>query len=259
MLTEAESLTVLQSYKKNFPETLFILGSGWNRVLESVQVEAELTYEDLFGVQATVPGHSGKLVIGKLGSKRIACMAGRFHMYEGFTARQATLPIRVFSKMGVKTVVITSASGGLNPHYKVGDFVVLRDVLSLFLALDNPLIGPQFLDVSQLFDPELRKRAKEFLTKESIAAHEGVYAYYHGPNYETPTDKMAFHHLGADVVGMSTVPEAFAAKWEGMKVLGLSFVTNLAFVKHDHKDVVAQAEAASEKMSALLKALLDQN
>lgn len=252
MLSEAESLSVLQKQITRMPQTLMILGSGWNKVVDELKIETEISYEDLFGVTATVPGHAGKLVIAQHGKKRLAIMVGRFHMYEGYTARQATLPIRVFAEAGVKRVVLTAACGALNEKYKVGDFVILSDMLTLFLSLDNPLIGPQFLDVSEAFDPAWRQTAKKVAIKHDIPFHEGTYCYYHGPNYETPADKMALRFLGGDVVGMSTVPETLMARWQKMDVLGLAFVTNLAFVKHDHHEVVAQAEKASAQMVQLL-------
>jgi purine-nucleoside phosphorylase len=239
------------------PETLMVLGSGWNKVIEHLKTETEIGYEQLFGVTATVPGHAGKLVIAEYQGKRVAIMAGRFHTYEGFTARQATLPIRVFAEAGIKNVILTAACGALNEKYKVGDFVILSDLITLFLALDNPLLGPQFLDVSEVFEPGLRAAARKVAVAKTIPFHEGSYCYYHGPNYETPADKMALRFLGADVVGMSTVPETLVARWHKLNVLGLAFVTNLAFVKHDHKEVVAQAEKASQQMSDLLLGILE--
>jgi purine-nucleoside phosphorylase len=257
MLNESESLKILQQRVKNVPKTLMILGSGWSKVIDQLDIETEIDFETLFGVKATVPGHAGKLVVARHKKERVAIMAGRFHTYEGFTARQATLPIRVFAEAGVTDLILTAACGGLNEKYKVGDFVILSDMLTLFLALDNPLLGPQFLDVSEVFDPTWRAQARSLAVELKIPFHEGIYCYYHGPNYETPADKMALRLLGADVVGMSTVPEALVARWHKMRVMGLAFVTNLAFVKHDHKEVVAQAEKASQQMSDMLLGLLE--
>jgi purine-nucleoside phosphorylase len=203
-------------------------------------------------VVSTVPGHAGKLVVGELNKKRVALMAGRFHMYEGHSGREATLPIRVLAQAGVKQLIVTSASGALNPKYEVGDFVVLSDLITVFASVDNPLKGTEFADLSEVFDPEMRQLAKKVLLEQNNQFREGVYVYLHGPNYETPADKMLLASLGADVVGMSTVPETMTARWLGIKVLGLSMVTNLAFVKHAHQDVLAAAEAASEKMVGVL-------
>jgi purine-nucleoside phosphorylase len=212
----------------------------------------------LFGVAAGVPGHEGKLVVARLGDRQVAFMAGRFHMYEGYTAEEVTRPIQVAAELGVKQLVVTAAGGALHEKYRVGDFVLLSDVLTLFLALQNPLIGPKFQDMSEAFDPAWRAVARQILVKHEIGFHEGVYSYYHGPNYESPADKMALKFLGGDLAGMSVVPELLMAKYLGMKVLGLGFVTNLAFVKHDHHEVVAQAEAASAKMVTLLSELIQQ-
>jgi len=256
MFSEQNSIEILQHEVSPFPETVVILGSGWNKILSKIKIECEIDYEVLFGVQATVPGHVGKLMIAKIGKKRVAFMSGRLHMYEGYSAREATSPIRVFASLGMKNLILTSASGALNEKYKVGDFVVISDLLTLFMSLDNPLIGPEFLDMSSVFCPDWRLKAMQILATEKIVFHEGVYCYYHGPNYETPADKMALRFLGADVVGMSVVPETIMARSLNVNVLGLSFVTNLAFVKHDHTDVVAQANKASAQMSKLLLGLL---
>jgi len=256
MLSESAALTILQSRVPKMPSTLMVLGSGWSKVIEELEVTTEIEYEELFGVKATVPGHAGKLVIAKYQGREVAIMAGRFHMYEGFTAREATLPIRVFAEAGVTDLILTAACGGLNEKYKVGDFVILSDLITLFLALDNPLVGPQFQDLSEVFDPAWRTQARAVAVANDIPVHEGTYCYYHGPNYETPADKMALRFLGADVVGMSTVPESLVARWHGMKILGLAFVTNLAFVKHNHQEVVAEAEKASQQMTKLLLGVL---
>lgn len=256
MLSQSQSLEVLQKKISSFPETVVILGSGWNKVLGEVEIEAEIGYEELFGVKASVPGHEGKLVIGSIRRNSVAFMAGRFHMYEGFSARDATLPIRVFSEAGMKQVIITAASGALNEKYRVGDFVILSDMITLLLSLDNPLVGPEFIDLSEAFVPDLRTKARSVCVENQINFHEGVYTYYHGPSFETPADKMALKFLGGDVVGMSTVPETVMARSLGVKVLGLAIVTNLAFVKHDHKEVLAEAEKASAEMVTLLKGIL---
>lgn len=253
MLTLEKSNQILKKHIAVFPSTLVVLGSGWNKVLEDTAIESVITYEELFGVKTTVPGHTGKLIIGKINNTQVAFMSGRIHMYEGFSGEEATLPIRIFAKAGVQKLILTAACGALNPKYKVGDFVILSDMLTLFLALDNPLRGPQFIDVSEVFDIEMRKKARKICVENDISFHEGIYAYYHGPNYETPADKMALRILGADVCGMSTVPETLTARSFDIKVLGLSFVTNLAFVKHDHKEVVAEANKAGEKMKKILQ------
>ena len=256
MKTEKESYKILVSKIKSFPETLIILGSGWNKLLENMKVEMTISYEELFGIKTSVPGHTGELLIGTINKKRVACMSGRFHMYEGYSAYEATAPIRLFAKMGIKNLILTAACGALNEKYKVGDFVILSDIITLLLALDSPLIGPQFIDVSEVFNMGMRKRAEKVCVENNIPYQSGKYVYYHGPNYETPADKMALRILGADVRGMSTVPETLVARSLNINVLGLAFVTNLAFVKHNHKEVVAEANKASVQMKLLLSSLL---
>lgn len=258
MKTEAESLAVLKRKVKDFPETLVILGSGWNAVLEGLSVEMEIGYETLFGVKATAPGHAGKLVVASMGNKRVAFMAGRFHMYEGYSGRQATLPIRVFGEVGVKQLVVTTAVGALNEKYRVGDLVVVSDLITIFLALDSPLSGPQFLDMSEVFSPRLRAIAREVLVDNSIPFHEGVHVFYRGPQFESPADKMALRFLGADVTGMSLAPETILARWLKLDVLGLALVTNLAFVKHSADDVLAEAEKVREQLKTVLVGIIEQ-
>ena len=253
MHTESASLNLLNKHVSSFPEDVAILGSGWNSVLKDQPVEWEMGYEELFGVKPSVPGHEGKLVITQIGGKRVAVMAGRWHRYEGFSSSEVTLPIRVFAQAGAKRLLITAAAGGLNPKYQVGDVVITNDLLTLFLP-DSPLVGPQFLDMSEVFSPQLRQVLRQAATESEITFQEGVYCYGHGPHFETPADKMALHMLGADVVGMSTIPETMMARQLGLEVASLALVTNLAFVKHDHREVLAAAEAASAKLSALLTA-----
>ena len=262
MKTEKEIVKFLHSFlqSKNIPipHTAMVLGSGWNRVVEELEITEKLSFKEVFGVSAAVPGHKGELCIFQQGLTLLAgsvlAMAGRYHAYEGYTPYEATLPVRVFAKLGVKNLILTSAAGGLNPSYKVGDLIVLKDIISLFLH--SPLTGPQFQDLSEPFDPGLRKKALAFYQKEKIPYNEGVYMYLRGPHYESFADKKACRILGADVVGMSTVPETIMAAKLGMRVLGLSCVTNLAFVKHSHAEVVENANKVSSNMVKLLKQLV---
>ncbi len=257
MLTESQSVKVVAARVQPFPSLVVMLGTGWNRVLADAKVETEISYKDLFGVETSVPGHEGKLIIAQIGQKRVAFMQGRLHLYEGYSGVEATLPIRVFAQAGAKQLIVTSAAGALNESYRVGDFVILTDLLTLFLK-SHPLIGPQFIDMSQVFSQSLRNVAKAVCAKESLSFREGIYAYMSGPHFETPADKMALHHLGADVVGMSTVPETIMARSLGLTVLGLSFVTNLAFVQHAHEDVLAAADQGAKQMVVLLGNLITQ-
>ena len=240
--------------KKIKPLTALILGSGWNKVVDKVRIIKLWDYNDIFQVKSTVPGHKGQLIYGILAKKPVLILNGRFHIYEGHSAEKATEPIRLLKKLGIENLITTAACGGLNPKYQVGDFVILNDLLTLFAP--TPLVGPKFQDLSKIYDIRLQQLAAVALTELQLNFHQGVYVYYHGPQYESPADKKALRILGADVVGMSTVPETIMAKHLGLKVLGLAFVTNLAFVKHDHKDVLAQSEKASAKMSSLLEKIV---
>lgn len=231
--------------------TLIILGSGWNRALELTKISKRIPYAKAFGHATSVPGHNGELVYGTLMGKEVVFMSGRFHLYEGYSGAQATSPIEKLAKEGVDRIIITSASGALDPEYRVGDFVVLTDVLTLFLK-SNPLVGPEFVDMSCVFEQSWRKKAIDACKRLNLPFQEGIYAYMSGPHYETPSDKRALTILGADCVGMSSVPEILMARKLNLKILGLSFVTNLAFVKHDHRDVVAAAEASATKMAELI-------
>ncbi|OIP85145.1 hypothetical protein AUK04_01565 [Candidatus Roizmanbacteria bacterium CG2_30_33_16] len=256
MFDDAKAFSQLQKKIIDFPETVVVLGSGWNKLLDNVSAEIIIDYDELFGVKTTVPGHKGQLIIASVNKKRVAFMSGRFHMYEGYNAYQSTTPIRVFTKAGMKNLILTAACGGLNKKYQVGDFIILNDIITLFLSLDNPLQGTQFVDLSQPFSNTLRKTALKIAKTNRLLHHEGNYVYYHGPNYESFSDKKALANIGADVCGMSVVPEVLVARSLNINVLGLTFVTNLAFVKHNHKEVVAQANKASQQMKTLLLGIL---
>ncbi len=256
MFTDQEAYSKLKKFVGNFPDTLVVLGSGWNKVLDDIKIIERISYENIFGVKSSVPGHNGELVIGQIGEKRIAFMSGRFHTYEGYGAEEATTPVRVFAKSGIKNLIMTSAVGALNEKYKVGDFVILNDVITILQVLDNPLKGPKFIDMSQVFDGKLRQKAIDVSRKLNIRYREGIYIYYHGPNFESPADKRALRILGADVTGMSMIPEVIVARSLNLRILGLAFVTNLAFVKHDHKEVLREAEKAGKKMKNLILGLI---
>jgi purine-nucleoside phosphorylase len=246
----------LKSQRSKWPDQAIILGSGWNRVVDDATVVWEQDYASLFGAATGVPGHQGRLAIIEVNGREVLAMAGRFHLYEGYTPQEATLPIHVLHGLGVTQLIVTAAAGAVNPHYQVGDVVIMRDLLTLMLGGLNPLQGAQFQDMSSIFDEKLTQVARQVLVKHSLPFQEGVYGFYHGPNYESRTDKVALRMLGADVLGMSTVPEVLMAKWLKMRVLGLAVVTNLAFVKHDHQEVMAAAEKVSQHLSQILSEIV---
>lgn len=241
---------------KHPPTTALILGSGWNRVVDKVKVIKSWDYTKIFKVKSTVPGHKGQLIYGILAKKPVLIMAGRFHIYEGHSAQTSVKPIQLIKELGIKNLITTCACGGLNPKYQVGDFVILTDLITLLAP--TPLIGPKFQDLSQIYNPKLQQICQKQITKLKIHYQKGVYVYCHGPQYESPADKKALRILGADVVGMSTVPETIMTKHLGLKVLGLGFVTNLAFEIHGHADVLKQSRQASPKMVDLLTEIVRQ-
>jgi purine-nucleoside phosphorylase len=228
-----------------------ILGSGWGKIVSTLADKKEVTFERVFKQKTTVPGHQGKVVTGKIHNNKVIILS---HTYEGHTPTDAAKTVRFLHKEGVKKVIITSASGGLNPKYRVGDLVILKDLITLFSQ--SPLQGPNFQDLSRPFSEALQGLAVDSAKKNKIRFQKGVYAYVRGPHFETFSDKKALRILGADVVGMSTVPEVILANNLGMEVLGLSLVTNLAFVKHNHKEVLAAAQSQEEKLYKFINTLI---
>lgn len=216
------------------PEVGLILGSGLGFFADDrIEVEGRLSYGEIEGFPvSTVPGHAGQFVYGTLYGKRVLCMQGRFHFYEGYTMAQLTMPIRLMHRVGVKTLIVTNAAGGINRDYVPGDFMLLGDHIN-FLGT-NPLIGDRseggvlFPDMSDVYDPELRDELKIWAGTNKIGLKEGVYLATTGPSFETPAEIRAFAVLGADAVGMSTVPEAIVARKLGLRVLGISCITNAA-------------------------------
>src|SRR6266404_7900125 len=216
------------------PRIALVLGSGLGAFADEFETATKIPYGKIpHFPRSTAIGHAGQLVLGKVGGIPVAGMQGRVHLYEGYSAKQVAFPTRVFARMGVKALIVTNAAGGINLNYSEGALVALRDHINLQGA--NPLIGanddrfgPRFPDMTRAYDPEFRRFAAEAGEKLSLNLHEGVYLALAGPNYETPAEIHAFRTLGADLVGMSTVPEVLAARHSGIRVLGISCVTNMA-------------------------------
>jgi len=245
------------------PRVGLILGSGLGFLADQVEDPTVIEYSEIphFPV-STVPGHEGKLVIGKLFGKEIAAMKGRFHTYEGYDPSEVVFPVYVMRELGVERLLITNSSGGINRSFQPGDVVLIKDVISI-LAFRNPLrgpnddeLGPRFPDMSQPFDREWMERLKE-----KMELKEGVYIWTLGPNYETPAEIRAFDRIGADMVGMSTVPEVIAANHVGIKVLGLSCITNMAAGILDeplkHEDVIRVANMVKDRFAKIVKVALE--
>lgn len=246
------------------PEIGLILGSGLGFFADDrIEVEGRLPYDEIecFPV-STVPGHAGQFVFGQLHGKRVLCMQGRFHFYEGYSMAQLTMPIRLMHQVGVKTLLVTNAAGGINSDYSPGDFMMLSDHIN-FLGT-NPLIGDRsedgvlFPDMSAVYDPELRKQLKAWAAENSVGLKEGVYLATTGPSFETPAEIRAFTALGADAVGMSTVPEVIVARKLGIRVLGISCITNAAAGMSKspltHEEVSETANQVRPQFADLLEA-----
>ena len=243
-----------------------ILGTGQTRLNEYLEGGESLGYEDLPRFpRATSPSHQGRLSWGRLSGRNTLVFHGRFHFYEGYSLRQVTLPIRVMAGLGVKGVILTNAAGGLNPEFKAGDLMLITDHLNLMG--DNPLVGEnvdawglRFPDMSRVYDGALRRQTKEVAAQEGLALRQGVYAGIKGPSLETPAETRFLRLIGADAVGMSTVPEAICAVHAGLKILGLSVISNLnlpdTMAPISIEEVIAQVAAAEENLVRLVLGVL---
>lgn len=248
------------------PEIGIILGTGLGGLVNDIEVKYTIPYQDIpnFPV-STVEGHSGKLMIGYLGGKAVMAMQGRFHFYEGYSMQELTFPVRVMKAMGIHTLCVSNASGGVNPKFEIGEIMLITDHINLFPT--NPLIGqnhkslgPQFLDMSEVYDKKMIKKAEEIAKKNDIRIAKGVYAAVTGPCFETPAEYKYFRSIGADTVGMSTIPEAIVARHGGMKVFGISIITDLGvegkIIEVSHEEVQLIAAAKASKISFIVKELV---
>ncbi|WP_047151959.1 purine-nucleoside phosphorylase [Aneurinibacillus tyrosinisolvens] len=248
------------------PEIGLILGSGLGVLADEIEAAVRIDYHEIphFPV-STVEGHAGQLVIGRLNGKTVAAMQGRFHFYEGYTMQQVTFPVYVMKKLGIHSVVITNACGGMNAAFAPGDLMLITDHLNFTGA--NPLIGgnleelgPRFPDMSEAYSREYTALAREKAEELAITIQQGVYAGITGPTYMTPAELIMLARLGADAVGMSTVPEVIAARHAGLKVLGISCVTDMAIGEQleplTHEQVVQVANRTRPHFISLVKAVL---
>ena len=216
------------------PDLALVLGSGLGGLADEIENAVTIPYRDVPGFPvSTAPGHAGQFMAGQLGGKNVLCMQGRFHYYEGHEMSAIALPVRVFKALGCRALVLTNAAGGVNWDFNVGDFMLITDHINFMGA--NPLrganddsIGPRFCDMTQVYAPDLQSLALRVAKEQNLVLQKGVYLGYMGPSFETPAEIRAFRTLGADAVGMSTVPEAIAASHCGLPVLGLSLITNMA-------------------------------
>ena len=245
------------------PEIGIILGTGLGSLADQIENTTIIEYKDIpdFPV-STVFGHAGRLIAGTLEGKKVIAMQGRFHYYEGYTMQEVTLPVRVMKKLGVSLMIVSNACGGLNPSFSAGDIMVIRDHLNLMG--DNPLIGanleefgPRFPDMSNVYDNDMSHLLENIAKRLSIKLQKGVYGAISGPNYLTKSELRMLITLGSDTVGMSTVPEAIVAKHSGLKVLGISCVTDMAIpdimTAPNHEEIVKVAESAKPRFMSLVK------
>lgn len=249
--------------KINFnPEVGLILGSALGTLADEIEDKVIIDYKDIPNfLISTVESHAGKLIIGKLNGKNIICMSGRFHYYEGYDFEQLAIPIRVFKLLGVKSVILTNAAGAINKEYRPGDIMIINDHIKLMGA--SPLrganiteFGSRFFDVSDMYTKELRELVKKCGERLDIELKEGVYYFATGPQFETPAEIRAMRILGGDTVGMSTVTEAITAAHFGMKVLGISLVTNMAAGVLNQPITSEEVDEAGKDASCKLKKLL---
>jgi purine-nucleoside phosphorylase len=262
---EAAAAFIRQAWKGT-PHAGIILGTGLGSLVKHIQEEASLEYGDIpHFPKSTAISHRGRLVCGKLGGLPVVAMEGRFHMYEGYPLEQITLPVRVMKALGAKLLVVSNACGGMNPYYKGGDIMLIDDHINLMGA--NPLIGinddrlgPRFPDMCEPYCKQLIARALEIARRENIVAHQGVFVAVSGPNLETRAEYRFLRMIGADVVGMSTVPEVIVAVHAGLKVVGFSIITDMclpdALEPADVSKIIATASAAEPNLTKLVLGVL---
>ncbi|NLM06858.1 MAG: purine-nucleoside phosphorylase [Tissierellia bacterium] len=248
------------------PRIGLVLGSGLGDFAETVEEKEYINYSDIPNFpKSTVAGHKGRFVLGKLNGNSLILMQGRFHFYEGYPMQDLVMPIRVMKLLGVKDLILTNAAGGVNEMYKAGDLMLIEDHLNF--TGNNPLIGenlddfgPRFPDMTNVYSKDLCKIARKAAEENKLILKEGVYAYLTGPSYETPAEIKALRLLGADAVGMSTVPEAIVANHQGMRVLGISAITNMAAginkTALNHKEVIETADRIKDNFEGLLNSII---
>lgn len=263
----AEAAAAVRQHTQRQPTIGLILGSGLSGLADAVQNADVIATDQLpHWPTSTVPGHSGRLVIGELEGKTVLVLQGRVHFYEGYTMQQITLPVRVMRALGIETLIVTNAAGGMNPGFQPGDLMLITNHLNLpGMAGNNPLrgpndadVGPRFPDMTEPYDADLRRLAHRVATAESFALREGVYAYVAGPSYETPAELRFLRLIGGDAVGMSTVPSVVVARHAGLRVLGISTITNMAVPDPapgtvlSHEEVLETGRRVIPKLTALI-------
>lgn len=264
----AEAVEAIREETSASPAVGIILGTGLGQLAEEIAVETRFSYDDLpHFPSATVEMHDGRLLFGELGGVPVVAMQGRFHLYEGYTPKEVTFPVRVLAELGVETLLISNAAGGMNPHYRRADLMLITDHINF--QGENPLVGPnveswgpRFPDMSEPYDRELRQLAEEKALELGIKLHQGVYVAVVGPNLETRAEYRMLRLMGADVVGMSTVPEVIVARHMGLRVMAISVITDECFPDAlepiDIEDVMAAAGEAEPKLTRIMRAVVEE-
>lgn len=262
---------VVRSRISTQPTIGLVLGSGLGPLADAITDAAVISYADIPGwPQSTVHGHRGELVVGRLEGQPVVAQRGRAHFYEGYTAQQVTFPIRVMRALGVETLILTNAAGGLNPAYQVGDLMMLNDHINLIgMGGNNPLVGPnddalgpRFVGMTQTYDRVLRQKAVEVAREAGVTLHEGVYVCLSGPTFETPAEVRMLRGMGADAVGMSTVHEVLVARHGGMRVMAFSGITNVAIdtlettADANHEEVLEAGQLLVPRLTTVLRGVL---
>lgn len=261
-----ETAEFLKAKMTTNPETAIILGTGLGSLVNEITDKYEIRYEEIPNFPlSTVEGHSGKLIFGKLGNKEIMAMQGRFHYYEGYSMKEVTFPVRVMRELGIKTLFVSNAAGGMNPDFVIGDLMIINDHINMFpehpLRGKNIEYGDRFPDMSKTYSPELIAMAKEIAAEKGIRVVEGVYLGTQGPTFETPAEYVMFHRMGGDAVGMSTVPEVIVARHCGIRVFGISVITDLGLegvvVEVSHEEVQKAADEAQPRMTTIFREIVN--
>lgn len=261
-----EAVKYLRKQYKHKPEVAIVLGSGLGNFISEIDIEKEIDYRDIpnFPV-STVQGHKGKLIFGNLSGKKVVCMGGRFHFYEGYSAQEVVFPIRVLGMLGIKTLLLSNAAGGVNPSFKVGDIMLINDHIGI--DMDNPLmgknldeLGPRFPDMSEPYKRSILIKAREIAARLNIEIKEGIYFGVTGPTYETRAEYKMIHIMGGDAVGMSTVQECIIANHMGIPVFAASVITDIGLREENniitHEEVLHFAKEAEPKLAAIFKELI---
>jgi purine-nucleoside phosphorylase len=264
--TYREAADWIRKRCRRTPTVGIVLGSGLGRFVEEMEVEQEIDYRDIpHFPESTVQGHRGKLVFGTLSGKTVVAMAGRFHHYEGYKVRDIVFPIRVMKWLGVETLLLSNAAGAVNSSFRIGDLMILRDHISLFIP--NPLVGPnidalgpRFPDMGEPYNVELIHKARAIASAHDFDIKEGVYVAVSGPTYETRAEYRLLQAAGADAVGMSTVQECIVACHMGLRVFAVSVITDLGLTEHpvriSHEEVLEAARSAEPKLATVFRELV---